>query len=98
MADDLFGAADGASSPELQQAALDAAVKHLVGESRAWLHQVENYLNELSSLRDERTERVIAALGLTAAETAEPGTLRHLEQAATALLRTLTEIVETVRP
>jgi hypothetical protein len=85
------------SSAELQQAALDAALKYLVGESRAWLLQVEHYLNELSSLHDERTAHVVEALGLTMAEPAKPGTLRHLERAASELLRSLNQIVQTAQ-
>ena len=98
MADGFLGADDGASSEELRQAALDAAIKHLVGESRSWLLQLGHYLKDLESLGDERTARVVEALGLTIDEPDRPGTLSHVEQAATRLLRTLTELVEVVRP
>jgi hypothetical protein len=66
-----------------------SAVLHLVGQSRAFLHQAEAALDEISSLRDERTERLVEALQLTTANPARPGTLRHLELAASALLHVL---------
>jgi hypothetical protein len=92
------GEADGGSSDALRQAALDAAIVHLVGESRSWLLQTEHYLDEIGSLHDERADGVVEALGMTIAEPVRPGTLRHVEQAATELLRTLTELVDVVRP
>jgi hypothetical protein len=92
MVDDPDG-----TTAALRQAALDSAILHLVGESRSWLQLVQQYADELCSLHDERTIRVVEALGLTM-EPAQPGTLRHLEQAASELLHSLTEIVETVRP
>jgi hypothetical protein len=101
VADGFYGADDGASSPELRQQALDDAVKHLVGRSRAWLQDLEGYLNEISALGnvlDERTAAVIEALGLTLDREAPPGTLRHVEHAATELLRTLTDLMDAVRP
>jgi hypothetical protein len=93
------GPGDAGSSPdELPRAALDAALERLVVECRAWLLQVERHLDDLSSLHDDRTARVVEALGLTMAEPATPGTLRHLEHAASGLLRSLNEIVLAVPP
>jgi hypothetical protein len=68
---------------------LVTAVLHLVGQSRAYVHQVEGALEELVSLRDDRADRLIEALLLTLALPARPGTVRHVEQAATVLLRSL---------
>lgn len=68
---------------------LVTAVLHLVGQSRAYVHQVEEGLAELRTLRDERAERLVEALQLTLNLPARPGNLRHVEQAATTLLRSL---------
>jgi hypothetical protein len=69
--------------------ALVSAVMHLVGRSRAYLQQVEGALTEIEMLEDERANRLIEALELTLGAPARPGTLRHVEQAATMLLRSL---------
>jgi hypothetical protein len=69
--------------------ALVSAVMHLVGQSRAYLQQVEGALTEIDTLHDDRARRLVEALELTLGAPARPGTLRHLEQAATALLRSL---------
>lgn len=95
---DYLGGDDGASSPELVQAALDSDVRHLVGKSRAYLHDLRAYLDSIASSGDERAIPVIEALGLTLDMDAPPGTLRHVERTATELLRTLTRLAETVRP
>jgi hypothetical protein len=71
--------------------ALESAVIHLVGQSRAFLHQLEAAQHEIGSLHDERAYRVVEALELTVAEPARPGTLRHLERAASELLLALRE-------
>jgi len=68
---------------------LVSAVLHFVGQSRAYLHQLEGVLNEVGSLHDERADRLLEAMQLTLASPARPGTLRHVEQAATDLLRSL---------
>jgi hypothetical protein len=68
---------------------LVSAVLHLVGQSRAFLHQAEGALHEVGSLRDERADRLVEALRLTLATPPTPGTLRHVEMAASALLHTL---------
>jgi hypothetical protein len=68
---------------------LASAVMHLVGQSRAFLHQVEGALDEVGSLDDERARRLLDAMRLTLATPASPGTLRHVEQVATDLLRSL---------
>jgi hypothetical protein len=73
----------------LSDDSLVSAVLHLVGQSRAYLHQVEGALQEVGSLNDDRAERLLEAMQLTLASPARPGTLRHVEQAATDLLRSL---------
>jgi hypothetical protein len=72
-----------------QEEALRSAVTHLVGQSRAFILQMEATRHEVGTLQDERAVRLVEALGLTLREPAEPGTLRHVENAATELLRTL---------
>jgi hypothetical protein len=75
----------------LSDDALVSVTLHLVGQSRAFVHQVEGALDELASLHDPRAEPLIEALRLTLASPPGPGTLLDLEQAATALLRSLRE-------
>jgi hypothetical protein len=84
------------SSAALRRAALDAAVLHLVDESRAWLLSLELYLDEIGSLHDDSAARVVEALDLTLSKPPRPGTLRHVEQAASELLRTLTELRQAI--
>jgi hypothetical protein len=72
-----------------QEEALRSAVTHLVGQSRAFILQMEAVQHEVGSLQDERAVRLVDALGLTLREPAAPGTLRHVENAASELLRTL---------
>lgn len=67
------------------------AVLHVVGQNRAYLDQVRFSLAELRGQRDERADRVIEALELTLRAPAGPGTLRHVEFAASALLLSLRE-------
>jgi hypothetical protein len=69
--------------------ALVGAVQHVVGQSRAFLHLLESAHHEIGSLRDERANRLVEALGVTLREPAEPGTVRHVERTATELLRSL---------
>ncbi len=69
--------------------ALERAVTHLVGQSRAFVLLVESALREMSSLQDERAERLMESMRMTVREPAGPGTLRHVEMAATDLLRRL---------
>jgi hypothetical protein len=73
----------------LSDDSLVSAVIHVVGQSRAFVHQIEGALDEVGSLGDERAERLVEAMELTLAAPARPGTLRHVEQAATDLLRSL---------
>ncbi len=75
----------------LAEAALESAVVHLVGRSRAFLLEIEATLGEVARLRDERAAGLVEALELTTAEPARPGTLRHLERTASELLRSLPE-------
>ena len=75
----------------LSDDALVSAVLHFVGRSRAYLHQVEGALDEVGSLRDERAQRLVDALRLALASPDQPGTLRHVERAATDLLRSLVQ-------
>ncbi len=69
--------------------ALVSATLHLVGQSRAFALQLDAARNEIGSLNDDRAARLVEALGLTLREPAGPGTLRHVEQAASELLRSL---------
>jgi hypothetical protein len=71
----------------LSEESLVSAVIHIVGQSRAYVHQIEGAMDEVGSLNDERARRLLEAMKLTLA--AQPGTLRHLERAATDLLRSL---------
>jgi hypothetical protein len=83
---DIGGTA--APSHELNVSALEAAVIHVVGQSRAFLHFAESALREIGSLHDERAAIAVEALQLTDSP-AHPGSVRHLERAASALLRAL---------
>lgn len=78
-----------APSHDLGVSALESAVIHVVGQSRAFLHYVESALHEIGSLHDERAVRVVEALQLTNARPARPGTPRHLEHTASELLAVL---------
>jgi len=102
MADDTVHGAErweeGGTSPDLAQAILDSTLTYLVGQSRAWLLQVEANLRELEALRDERADRVVEALRMTSAEPPPPASLRHLEMAATELLRSLRDVREALTP
>lgn len=69
--------------------ALESATVHLVGQSRAFLLQLDSVHQEIGSLQDARAARLVKAIGLTLGEPAVPGTLRDVEQAASELLRTL---------
>ncbi len=69
--------------------ALEQAVTHLVGRSRGFLLEIEGFVHEIGSLRDERAGRLMESMRMTACEPAGPGTLRHLETAASELLRRL---------
>jgi hypothetical protein len=73
----------------ISEDALVSATLHLVGQSRAFVHQVESAMHEIGSLHDERAGRVVASMRLTLREPAGPGSVRHVEQAATELLRSL---------
>lgn len=68
---------------------LESATLHLVGQSRAFLLQLDSVQNEIGSLHDARAARLVEAIGLTLHEPAKPGTLRYVERAASELLRTL---------
>jgi hypothetical protein len=69
--------------------ALESATVHLVGQCRAFLHQLDSVRQEIGSLQDARATRLVEAIGLTLREPARPGTLRHVEQAASDLLQPL---------
>jgi hypothetical protein len=69
--------------------ALVSATLHLVGQSRAFALQLDAACNEIGSLNDDRTARLVEVLGLALREPAGPGTLRDVEQAASELLRRL---------
>jgi hypothetical protein len=68
---------------------LESATLHLVGQSRAFIHQLDSAGHEIGSLHDARAAALVDAIGLTLCEPAGPGTLRHVERAASELLRTL---------
>jgi len=70
--------------------ALERAVLHLVGQSRSWLHLLVSTYTEIAEADDERAARVLEALEMTTAEPVRPGTLLHVERAATELLRSMT--------
>jgi hypothetical protein len=74
---------------DLEEDALVSAVMHVVGQSRAFIHQVEGWQHEIGTLNDERAAQVVEALHMTVREPAAVGTLRHLERTATELLRAL---------
>ncbi len=69
--------------------ALVSATLHLVGQSRAFALQLDAARNDIGSLNDDRAARLVEVLGLTLREPAGPGTLHHVEQAASELLRSL---------
>ncbi len=69
--------------------ALVSATLHLVGQSRAFALQLDAARNEIGSLNDDRTARLVEVLGLAICDPAGPGTVRHVEQAASELLRSL---------
>ena len=77
------------SQSTMDDDSLVSAVLHLVGQSRAFVHQAEAALDEIGSLQDERADRVVEALELTLATPPTPGTLRHVEMAASVLLQSL---------
>jgi hypothetical protein len=68
---------------------LESATLHLAGQSRALVHQLDSARHEIGSLRDTRAAALDEAIGLTLREPAGPGTLRHVQQAASELLRSL---------
>jgi len=76
-------------APPTRKGTLELAVMHLVGQSRAYVHYLDSALAEIGSLQDERAARVVEALRLTLREPIGPGTLRHVECAASQLLREL---------
>jgi hypothetical protein len=69
--------------------ALVSATLHLVGQSRAFALQLDAARNEIGSLNDDRAARLVEVLGLAIHEPTGPGTVRHVEQAASELLRSL---------
>jgi hypothetical protein len=77
---------------DMSEAALASAVTHLLGQSRAFLHQVEAALSEVAGLHDERVTPLVEALRLTSVEPAQPGSLRHLERVASELARSLNQV------
>lgn len=68
---------------------LVSAVLHLVGQTRAFLHLLESARDEIGSLHDERAVRLLESLNLTLRVPVGPGTLRHVEAAASELLHLL---------
>ncbi len=70
---------------------LESTVIHVLGQSRAYLLQVEEAYHEIGSLHDERAARLVESLGLAFRRLPAPGTPRHVEIAASDLLRRLRE-------
>ena len=68
---------------------LVSAVTYFVGQTRAFLLLMEGAQHEIGSLHDESAAPLVEAMRLALREPAGPGTLRHVERAATDLLRTL---------
>ncbi len=68
---------------------LESATLHLVGQSRAFLLQLDSVRQEIGSLHDARAVGLVEAIGRTLDESAQPGTLRDVEQEASELLRQL---------
>jgi hypothetical protein len=66
-----------------------SATLHLVGQSQAFALQLDAARNEIGSLNDDRAARLVDVLELTLHERAAPGTLRHVDRAASQLLRGL---------
>jgi hypothetical protein len=77
---------------DFERSALVSAVLHLVGQSRAFLQQLDAAMHEISTLDDERADRLVEALQLTTVDPPKPGTVRHVEQAASLLLLELREL------
>ncbi len=69
--------------------ALVSATLHLVGQSRAFLLQLDSVRQEIGGLHDPRAARLVEAIGRSLREPAEPGTLRDVEREASELLRSL---------
>ncbi len=68
---------------------LESATLHLVGQSGAFVLQLDVAQHEIGSLHDERASELVEAPALTLREPVRPGSLRHVEQAASELLRSL---------
>lgn len=92
------GSKTGGSPAPSSRSELDVILSRIVGESRAFLFQVEAYMGELEFLRDERAATVIEAARLALANPPQPGTLRHLERAAHQLLLGLRDVTPPPRP
>lgn len=69
--------------------ALVSAALHVVGQTRAFVHQLAGARREITALNDPRAAAVVEAIDLAMREPAGPGTLRHVEQVASVLLRSL---------
>jgi hypothetical protein len=69
--------------------ALVSATLHVVGQSRAFAHQLDGARREITALNDPRATVVVEAIDRALRKPAGPGSLRHVEQAASTLLRSL---------
>jgi hypothetical protein len=69
--------------------ALVSAVLHVVGKSRAFILEIGGAIEEIGSLHNDRADLLVEAMRVALREPAGPGTLRHVERAATELLRSL---------
>jgi hypothetical protein len=79
------------SDPGIPQESLISAVAHLVGQTRAFVHQVEGLRDEIDSQQDERASLVVDAIRLSLTQSAREGTLSHLERTASGVLQRLRE-------
>jgi hypothetical protein len=68
---------------------LKRAVLDVVTQSIAFVHQLDAALREIERLHDQRAAELVEAVQMTLRQPPGPGTLRHLERTAAALLRSL---------
>ncbi|TMC03004.1 MAG: hypothetical protein E6J41_28800 [Chloroflexi bacterium] len=69
--------------------ALASVTLHVVGQSRAFMHQVDGWLHEIGSLNDDRAAAVVGSMQQALTEPELQGTLCDLERRATELLQRL---------
>jgi hypothetical protein len=82
------------SDPGIPQESLISAVARLVGQTRAFVHEVEGLRDEIDSQHDERAVPVVDAVRLALTQAAREGTVCHLERTASGVLQRLREDAE----